>query len=206
MTETVTSNGRAVSIKRSFAVGVVFLFCSVSTHAALTLSIDNVNEEVHFSGQTSGTMYSIMYVGYAGVQWTDNSSGYQKYISNIENGLTLDADPAFDFNVSFAVTEDDFNGTTGLRFEISDNEVDFGYEGNYDLTVSGNETRVSYASLDQDFKDILEGYSTSDTIPLDDGTDFESIAIDAVPEPASAGLLAGAGLLLSLYRRLFSRV
>jgi hypothetical protein len=81
---------------------------------------------------------------------------------------------------------------TGLNLDYSDtsfvNPATWAadYAGTYDSGVSVSDFYVSDAQSNR--------------------TDFTPTSFEIVPEPATAGLLAGAGLLIALYRRFFSVV
>lgn len=159
-------------------VGLVFALVAGAS-AELTLNIDTGAKTISFSGTDSGNGLDI---GIYLLTWNIGSGASSQHIDI--------AGTAFEEVIESESFQVDFNavdGTGGLWLNFDD-YVDI-------TTLTGTGTAISYSGLDSDHQGILEGYIGS-KIPLYTGSDYSSINVASIPEPATLGLLAAGGIAL----------
>lgn len=160
-----------------------FIGSAVTSQAFLTLHIDQVAEELYFSGSDSGLT---------------NSSGDVSWESGAIPGATYDLD------ILSALDLTGLTSPTGtMYFEASGDDVSLLVNGttfaSTAFTVSGNGTRISFASLisseKSEFYEIL-------SMPLAQGSGASTITVSSVPEPSAYAAFFGiAALVLAGIRR-----
>ena len=167
------------------AAGVVL--AGMTAQADLVLGIDTTAKTFAFTGSTSGTPT------HEWILWnTLTDDGTQ--LAN-EEYLTL---------TSYNVTTTDM---TSGRIRLMDasgeiaNEVRLIFSDSEYRTITGSGAVQSYASLSAIAMPQFEGLIGS-SLPMTYGSGFSDIAIEAVPEPATAGLLGISVGALWLFRRL----
>ncbi|MFA6173733.1 MAG: PEP-CTERM sorting domain-containing protein [Kiritimatiellales bacterium] len=143
------------------------------SNAALVLNIDSVNEEFYFTGSDTGT---------TDAGWFSWSSA----------GWVSGSEPSVNISTAFALSGGNDVGYADIVFANSGLEISISPLGviaptALAVTGAGSGTKFSYASLDASLKNMFESQSS---LPLEDGTGFSAISVQAIPEPATFLLFA----------------
>jgi hypothetical protein len=176
-----------MSVQKSL-VSVLLVFTLVTVnYATMTLNVDTDAKELYFTGSTTGRLADVdgsqMAIWMGGEDSDDNDA------------IPLTGTFSSSQNVdSFSALQS--NGSTGSLMVMF---VFMGADLASDITFTGTGTRVSYAGLDQDHIDAIEGYAG--VLPILYGSDFDTIAVTYVPEPATFALLGLGGLLIRRRKR-----
>ena len=176
-----------------WTAGVVL--AGLTVQAGLVLNINSTDKTFAFTGSDSGTGFGNVVSWYGIV-----SDGY---VGTVGSGSVYDLTPAISSNLEYRDS-----GWQNLDISVGSGRMGMNYTFNLALaytttettTLTGTGVYLSYASFDAGAKDYFESFGGK-TLALSNGSDFSSISVEAVPEPATAGLLGISALVLYGLRR-----
>ena len=157
-----------------------------SAMADLVMKIDTANDTFYFEGSDSGH--------------TDDGSGIHELSFNTANTYNFSVDEYFG-NLDVCFEEAFFRSYIELWTANPAGPYFMNFSEITSLTAEGATGFASYGSLSPADQAVFESM-IGDSLSVSEGTGYSDIQIQAVPEPATAGLLGISALVLYGLRRI----
>ncbi|MBN2163062.1 MAG: PEP-CTERM sorting domain-containing protein [Pontiellaceae bacterium] len=175
-------------MKSTLLIAMSSLLIGLSASADISLKINAADDTFYFEGSDTGSPTEYV---------LDYQVGYRLGPSHVAYGDLILIDSAFaevsgDYSASIAT----FTDNSGIFLAFNNPDV-------FSTLTADNTVHFSYAGWSEDRKATFEG-GIGNSLTLVDGSGFSSIAIEAVPEPATIGLVGLLGGALIAVRRIFA--
>jgi hypothetical protein len=170
------------------------LLAASSATASISLVIDSASNKFWFTGSDTGILQFNGDDQYESVWYNGSTSGSESDAS-VSDSFSINSDSSF---AGFELIND--SGTSGIILMIFNHHL---YPGDVTITADSS-VKYDFSVLgggDASYEPIFES-CIGKTLQLNEGTDFTSIDVVGVPEPATYAGFAGIGaLVLALIRR-----